>query len=73
MNTLRNGDVVYDVFAGVGPFAVPAARKKCIVFANDLNPDSFKWLQHNMKLNKVSSHYLQSGASELKNLGMRNV
>lgn len=53
VNTLQSGDIVYDVFAGVGPFAVPAARKKCIVFANDLNPDSFKWLQHNMKLNKV--------------------
>lgn len=47
------GDIVYDVFAGVGPFAVPLSRKKCQVHANDLNPDSFKWLKHNATLNKV--------------------
>ncbi len=52
---LRRGDVVYDVFAGVGPFAVPAGRKRCIVFANDLNPESYKWMQHNITLNKIKS------------------
>lgn len=50
---LKNGDVVFDVFAGVGPFAIPAAKKNCIVYANDLNPESYKWLIHNCKLNKV--------------------
>jgi tRNA (guanine37-N1)-methyltransferase len=49
-------DVVYDVMAGIGPFAVPAAKKKCSVLANDLNPESYKWLQHNIELNKVTSH-----------------
>lgn len=44
---------MFDVFAGVGPFAIPAARKNCTVFANDLNPESHKWLLHNCKLNKV--------------------
>lgn len=51
---LKSGDVLYDVFAGVGPFSVPAAKKKCHVLANDLNPESFKWLQHNMKRNKCA-------------------
>lgn len=50
---LNEGDVLYDIFAGVGPFAVPAAKKGVEVFANDLNPDSHKWLQHNAKKNKV--------------------
>ena len=45
-------DVLYDVFAGVGPFSVPSA-KKCKVLANDLNPESFKWLQINVNKNKV--------------------
>ncbi|XP_060118852.1 tRNA (guanine(37)-N1)-methyltransferase [Heteronotia binoei] len=54
IDLLKPGDFLFDVFAGVGPFAIPAAkRKKCVVFANDLNPDSYKWLQHNCKLNKV--------------------
>ncbi|OXB55064.1 hypothetical protein ASZ78_015508 [Callipepla squamata] len=50
---LEPGDVLCDVFAGVGPFAIPAAKKKCTVFANDLNPESYRWLLHNCKLNKV--------------------
>ncbi|NXA35647.1 TRM5 methyltransferase, partial [Eudromia elegans] len=50
---LKPGDVLFDVFAGVGPFAIPAAKKKCRVFANDLNPESYTWLLHNCKLNKV--------------------
>lgn len=52
---LQPGDVLYDVFAGVGPFSVPAAKKKCSVLANDLNPESYKWLQHNMKRNKCQN------------------
>ncbi|XP_029454016.1 tRNA (guanine(37)-N1)-methyltransferase [Rhinatrema bivittatum] len=50
---LNPGDVLFDVFAGVGPFAIPAAKKNCTVFANDLNPESYKWLLYNCKLNKV--------------------
>ncbi|XP_063987736.1 tRNA (guanine(37)-N1)-methyltransferase [Diachasmimorpha longicaudata] len=46
-------DVLYDVFAGVGPFAVPAARKGVTVLANDLNPESYKWLKVNAQDNKV--------------------
>ncbi|XP_008166460.1 tRNA (guanine(37)-N1)-methyltransferase isoform X1 [Chrysemys picta bellii] len=53
---LKPGDVLFDVFAGVGPFAIPAAKKKCSVFANDLNPESYKWLLHNCKLNKVDKN-----------------
>ncbi|XP_074092051.1 LOW QUALITY PROTEIN: tRNA (guanine(37)-N(1))-methyltransferase [Macrotis lagotis] len=50
---LKPGDILFDVFAGVGPFAIPVAKKDCTVFANDLNPESHKWLLHNCKLNKV--------------------
>lgn len=50
----QKGDVVCDVFAGIGPFAVPAAKKGCLVLANDLNPASFEYLQHNIRLNKLS-------------------
>lgn len=55
---IQAGDVLFDVFAGVGPFAIQAAIKKCLVFANDLNPDSYHWLNHNIKLNKKSIDYI---------------
>ncbi|KAG0715233.1 tRNA (guanine(37)-N1)-methyltransferase [Chionoecetes opilio] len=50
---LFHGDVLYDVMAGVGPFAIPAGRKKCHVLANDLNPDSYDALVKNCTKNKV--------------------
>jgi len=46
---------VADAMAGVGPFAVPAGKRGCRVFANDLNPDSHKWLVENINLNKVAA------------------
>uniref|UniRef100_A0A3Q1F8X9 tRNA (guanine(37)-N1)-methyltransferase n=1 Tax=Acanthochromis polyacanthus TaxID=80966 RepID=A0A3Q1F8X9_9TELE len=52
---IKRGDTVFDVFAGVGPFAIPAARLGANVLANDLNPESYRWLQHNCKLNKAES------------------
>ena len=48
-------DVIADVFAGVGPFAVPAAKKGCAVLGNDLNPNSAKYLTQNVEDNRVSS------------------
>ena len=43
---------VWDVFAGIGPFAVPLALKGATVYANDLNPRSFEALVANARLNK---------------------
>jgi len=54
VNTFQPDDVIADVFAGVGPFALPAAKKGCAVLANDLNPESYKYLIMNIKDNKVS-------------------
>ncbi|SPN96926.1 probable protein MET-10 [Cephalotrichum gorgonifer] len=36
------GEVVCDLMAGIGPFAVPAGRKGVFVYANDMNPESYK-------------------------------
>jgi tRNA (guanine37-N1)-methyltransferase len=47
------GQVVVDMFCGVGPFALPATRLGCIVYANDLNPESYKWLLENININKI--------------------
>ncbi|PJF16451.1 tRNA (guanine(37)-N1)-methyltransferase [Paramicrosporidium saccamoebae] len=44
---------VCDMFCGVGPFALPAAKRGCTVYANDLNPESIHWLQINVGRNKL--------------------
>ncbi|KAK9375372.1 Met-10+ like-protein-domain-containing protein [Lipomyces chichibuensis] len=53
ISTFKTGEAVCDVFAGVGPFAVPAGKKNVIVLANDLNKHSYDSMVHNIKLNKV--------------------
>ncbi len=53
VDLFRPGEVVVDVMAGVGPFAVPAGRKGVFVWANDLNPDSYGALREAIVRNKV--------------------
>ncbi|KZC11320.1 tRNA (guanine(37)-N1)-methyltransferase [Dufourea novaeangliae] len=36
---------------------MPAALKGVKVFANDLNPESYKWLKKNFVINKIKSNY----------------
>lgn len=48
------GEVVCDVMAGIGPFAVPAGKKGVFVWANDYNPESVACLEDAVKRNKVS-------------------
>lgn len=56
VSLFNKGDVICDMFAGIGPFSVPAAQKGCVVYANDLNPDSVHYLSMNAKINKVDNY-----------------
>nr|CDJ84386.1 Protein of unknown function Met10 domain containing protein [Haemonchus contortus] len=49
--------LVYDACAGVGPFVLPALKKghASHALANDLNPESVRWLKENAVLNKMES------------------
>lgn len=53
VRSFQPGEVIADVMAGVGPFAVPAAKKGCFVWGNDLNPEGVKWMEVNRVKNKV--------------------
>lgn len=53
VDLFRRGTAVCDVMAGVGPFAVPAGKDDVFVWANDLNPDCFKYLKQAISKNKV--------------------
>ena len=55
---LRPDDVVADMFAGIGPFALPAGKRGALVHANDLNPASHAALLGNIKLNKLAGAVL---------------
>ena len=52
---VQPGEVVVDLFAGVGPFAVLIAKKcpSAKVYAVDLNPDAVELLKVNVRLNRV--------------------
>ncbi|KAI1847316.1 hypothetical protein JX266_006541 [Neoarthrinium moseri] len=52
----KPGEVVCDVMAGIGPFAVPAGKKGVFVWANDMNPESHKYLTEAIKRNKVGQY-----------------
>ena len=53
INKFEPGQAICDVMAGVGPFAIPAGKKRCFVWANDLNPHSYTCLQDAVVRNKV--------------------
>lgn len=41
---------------GLVLFVLPAAKKGCRVYGNDLNPRCFYYLNENLKLNKLEKH-----------------
>ena len=50
------GETVYVPFAGVGPYAIPAAARGAEVWAVEKNPDAFRWLGENIALNRVAEN-----------------
>ncbi|XP_044957636.1 tRNA (guanine(37)-N1)-methyltransferase-like [Hordeum vulgare subsp. vulgare] len=56
VSLFKKGDVICDMFVGIGPFSIPAGQKRCVVYANDLNPDSIHYLKTNAKINKVEDY-----------------
>lgn len=59
------GEVVCDVMAGIGPFAVPAGKRGVFVWANDYNPESFKYMEDATGRNKVSRPFMAAHASSV--------
>jgi tRNA (guanine37-N1)-methyltransferase len=51
------GEVVVDMFAGIGPFSIMIAKTRAprIVYAIDANPEAIKHMAENIELNKVTS------------------
>ncbi|GJP53898.1 hypothetical protein CLOM_g13015 [Closterium sp. NIES-68] len=66
VSTFSSSDVVCDVFAGVGPIAIAAAKRVKRVYANDLNPSALTFLAQNIIANRVE------GKVEIFNLDGRD-
>ena len=56
---VKPGERVFDLFAGVGPFSIPIAKKGAKVVAIDINPYAVHYLKENIKLNKVPTENIQ--------------
>jgi len=52
---VKDGETVVDLFAGVGPFAIPIAKKheNVRVYAVDVNPDAVSLLKRNVAVNRA--------------------
>jgi len=54
-NLVQDGEIVNNMFAGVGMFSIMAAKKKkCTVYSLDINPIASKLCEKNIKLNKLA-------------------
>lgn len=53
--TVKDGETILDMFAGVGPFAILIAKthENVRVYAVDINPDAVALLKKNIRLNRV--------------------
>ena len=70
---VRPGDVVLDMFAGVGPFALLMCKKRAKVIAMDKNPVAVKYLCENARLNKVENIEILEGDASLLALAYENL
>lgn len=52
---VEDGEVIVNMFGGVGMFSIMAAKKKkCTVYNIDINPDAAKLCEKNISLNKLA-------------------
>lgn len=52
---VREGEEVFNMFAGVGTFSIVIAKKKekVKVYSSEINPDAYRLMVENVRLNKV--------------------
>ncbi|MFX0000027.1 MAG: class I SAM-dependent methyltransferase family protein [Candidatus Hodarchaeota archaeon] len=52
---IQNGEIVVDMFAGIGYFSLPIAKHSSVkkVYSIELNPESYKFLVENIKINHL--------------------
>ena len=57
--SVKDGEVVVNMFGGIGMFSIIAAKKKkCTVYNIDINPDAAKFCQKNISINKLAGNII---------------
>ena len=60
LKLIKNNEILCDAFCGVGPLSLRACKKGVKVFANDLNPSCFKYLNNNILINKINKNLIHT-------------
>ncbi len=51
---IKENELIIDMFAGVGTFSIQIAKNRNVkIYAFDINPDAYRYLKENIKLNKL--------------------
>ena len=57
MESVKDGEKILDMFCGIGPFPIVIARNKNVdITAVDINEEAIKYLDENIKLNKLKGN-----------------
>ena len=66
-NLVNDGDVIINMFGGVGMFSILAAKKKsCTVYNIDINPVASKLCEENIRLNKLKGKVISLNGDATK-------
>ncbi len=73
-DSVKNGEIIVDMFAGIGPFPVLIAKNHEVkVYAVDINPEAYKYMQENIELNKVQGKVIPIMGDVRKVLEDKNI
>ncbi len=54
VNEVKENEVIIDFFAGIGSFPISIAHvKDALIYSVDINPEAFKYVNENIRLNKL--------------------
>jgi tRNA (guanine37-N1)-methyltransferase len=55
LERMGKNEMVLDMFAGVGPFAISLATRAAFIVASDINPDAVRWMLVNLAKNRIKN------------------
>lgn len=56
---VEDNEIIIDFFAGIGSFPISiASKKKARIYSVDINPEAYKYVQENIKLNRLKGEVI---------------